>query len=68
MNSMTFNNPTLGVDKIHRVVEFKFDKAFKEGARPVPGLGSRDANKGDRIGMEEELQAMLIRILHVPRL
>jgi len=33
----------------------------------MPSLGSCDANKGNRIGMEEELQAMLMRILCAPR-
>jgi hypothetical protein len=32
----------------------------------VPGLGSRDANKGNRIRMEKKVQAMLMRILHAP--
>ena len=67
MNLMTFNLPALGINEIKGAVEFKFNKALQEGPCPVPGLGSRDANKGNRIRVEKKVQAMLMRILHVTR-
>lgn len=66
MNLTTFDLPSLGVNEIERAVEFHFDKAFQKSARPVLRLGRRDANKGDRIGVEEKVQVMLLRILHIP--
>jgi hypothetical protein len=66
INLMTFDLPSLGINEIEGAVEFNFEKAFQESARPVPSLGSCDANKGDRIRVEEEVQVMLMRILHTP--
>lgn len=63
VNLMTFDLPFLGINEIEGAVEFNFDKAFQESARPVPSRGSCDANKGDRIRVEEEFQVMLRRVL-----
>jgi hypothetical protein len=55
VNLMTVDLPALGINEIKGAVEFNFGKAFQESARPVPNLGSCNANKSDRIRVEEEL-------------
>jgi hypothetical protein len=64
INLMTLDLPILGINEIEGVVEFKFDEAIQESARPVFRFGRCDANKGDRIRVEKEFQIMLMCILH----
>jgi len=66
INLVTFDFPSLGINEIERAVESNFDKGLQESERPVPSLGSCDANKGERIRVKEEVQVMLTRILHTP--
>jgi hypothetical protein len=63
---VTFDLPSFGIDEIERAVESNFEKALQESERPVPGLGSCNANKGERIRVEEEIQVMLTHILRTP--
>jgi hypothetical protein len=66
INLVTFDLPAFGIDEIERAVESNFEKALQESERPVPGLGSCNANKGERIRVEEEIQVMLTHILRTP--
>jgi hypothetical protein len=66
INLTTFDLPTLGINEMEGTVESHFHEAFQESACPVLRLGRRYANKGDRTRVEEEIQVMRLRVLHIP--
>ena len=65
MNHEPFDLSTIGFYKAHLAPKPKLEKAVQKHSRPMFRVSSRDANKGNKPGIENEFQALVTRVQHM---